>query len=212
MRMFRFFEYVGVITTAVFLSMAVGLFNSPYKDFSLIEQAIAAEDALGIPGDPPAAKVHPSDIECMARNIYFEAGNQSKAGMIAVARVVINRVQDRRFPDNVCDVIYEGPLRESWKTKQDPTLPEEERVYYPQRDRCQFSWYCDGKADEILSKQNNIAWRQAQDIAFLVLNFNKYNGIVDGATHYHADYVNPDWNKTITLITKIDDHIFYRWD
>ena len=212
MRMFRFFEYVGVITTAVFLSMAVGLFNSPYKDFSLIEQAIAAEDALGIPGDPPAAKVHPSDLECMAQNIYFEAGNQSKAGMIAVARVVINRVQDRRFPDNVCDVIYEGPLRESWKTKQDPTLPEDERIYYPRRDRCQFSWYCDGKADEILSKQNNIAWRQAQDIAFLVLNFNKYNGIVDGATHYHADYVNPDWNKTITLITKIDDHIFYRWD
>jgi spore germination cell wall hydrolase CwlJ-like protein len=210
--MFRFFEYVGVITTAVFLSMAVGLFNSPYKDFSLIEQAIAAEDALGIPSDPPAAKVHPSDIECMARNIYFEAGNQSKAGMIAVARVVMNRVQDRRFPDNVCDVIYEGPVRESWKTKQDTTLPEDERIYYPRRDRCQFSWYCDGKADEILSKQNNIAWRQAQDIAFLVLNFNKYNGIVDGATHYHADYVDPDWNKTITLITKIDDHIFYRWD
>ena len=210
--MFRFFEYVGVITTAVFLSMAVGLFSSPYKDFSLIEQAIAAEDALGIPSDPPAAKVHPSDIECMARNIYFEAGNQSKAGMIAVARVVMNRVQDRRFPDNVCDVIYEGPLRESWKTKQDPTLSDEERIYYPRRDRCQFSWYCDGKADEILSKTNNIAWRQAQDIAFLVLNFNKYNGIVDGATHYHADYVSPDWNKSITLITNIDDHFFYRWD
>jgi len=213
MRMFRFFEYVGVITTAVFLSMAVGFFAQDRGiDISIIEQAIAAEDALGIPGDPPAAKVHPSDIECMARNIYFEAGNQSKAGMIAVARVVMNRVQDRRFPDNVCDVIYEGPLRESWKTKQDLNLPDDERIFYPQRDRCQFSWYCDGKADEILSKQNNIAWRQAQDIAFLVLNFNKYNGIVDGATHYHADYVDPDWNKTITLITKIDDHIFYRWD
>jgi spore germination cell wall hydrolase CwlJ-like protein len=211
--MFRFFEYVGVITTAVFLSMAVAFFAQDRGiDISIIEQAIAAEDALGIPGDPPAAKVHPSDIECMARNIYFEAGNQSKAGMIAVARVVMNRVQDRRFPDNVCDVIYEGPLRESWKTKQDLNLPDDERIFYPQRDRCQFSWYCDGKADEILSKQNNIAWRQAQDIAFLVLNFNKYNGIVDGATHYHADYVDPDWNKTITLITKIDDHIFYRWD
>ena len=213
MRMFRFFEYVGVVTTAVFLSMAVAFFAQDRGlDISLIEQAIAAEDALGIPGDPPAAKVHPSDIECMARNIYFEAGNQSKAGMIAVARVVVNRVQDTRFPNNVCDVIYEGPLRESWKTKQDPNIKNEDRIFYPVRDRCQFSWYCDGKPDDIVSKENNIAWRQAQDIAYLVLVHNKYNGIVDGATHYHADYVDPSWNKTITLITHIDDHIFYRWD
>ena len=213
MRMFRFFEYVGVITTAVFLSMAVAFFAQDRGiDISIIEQAIAAEDALGIPGDPPAAKVHPSDIECMARNIYFEAGNQSKAGMIAVARVVVNRVQDTRFPNNVCDVIYEGPMRESWKTKQDPNIKEEDRIFYPVRDRCQFSWYCDGKPDDIVSRENNIAWRQAQDIAYLVLVHNKYNGIVDGATHYHADYVDPSWNKTITLITHIDDHIFYRWD
>jgi spore germination cell wall hydrolase CwlJ-like protein len=211
--MFRFFEYVGVITTAVFLSMAVAFFAQDRGiDISIIEQAIAAEDALGIPGDPPAAKVHPSDIECMARNIYFEAGNQSKAGMIAVARVVVNRVQDTRFPNNVCDVIYEGPMRESWKTKQDPNIKNEDRIFYPVRDRCQFSWYCDGKPDDIVSKENNIAWRQAQDIAYLVLVHNKYNGIVDGATHYHADYVDPSWNKTITLITHIDDHIFYRWD
>ena len=213
MRMFRFFEYVGVVTTAVFLSMAVAFFAQDRGiDISIIEQAIAAEDALGIPGDPPAAKVHPSDIECMARNIYFEAGNQSKAGMIAVARVVVNRVQDTRFPNNVCDVIYEGPMRESWKTKQDPNIKNEDRIFYPVRDRCQFSWYCDGKPDDIVSKENNIAWRQAQDIAYLVLVHNKYNGIVDGATHYHADYVDPSWNKTITLITHIDDHIFYRWD
>jgi N-acetylmuramoyl-L-alanine amidase len=213
MRMFRFFEYVGIATVAFFISLSVGFFAQDRGlDISLIEQAIAAEDALGIPSDPPAAKVHPSDIECMARNIYFEAGNQSKAGMIAVARVVVNRVQDTRFPNNVCDVIYEGPMRESWKTKQDPNIKEEDRIFYPVRDRCQFSWYCDGKPDDIVSKENNIAWRQAQDIAYLVLVHNKYNGIVDGATHYHADYVDPAWNKTITLITHIDDHIFYRWD
>ena len=213
MRMFRFFEYVGIATVAFFISLSVGFFAQDRGlDISLIEQAIAAEDALGIPSDPPAAKVHPSDIECMARNIYFEAGNQSKAGMIAVARVVVNRVQDTRFPNNVCDVIYEGPMRESWKTKQDPNIKEEDRIFYPVRDRCQFSWYCDGKPDDIVSRENNIAWRQAQDIAYLVLVHNKYNGIVDGATHYHADYVDPDWNKTITLITHIDDHIFYRWD
>ena len=77
---------------------------------------------------------------------------------------------------------------------------------------CQFSWYCDGRKDDIPSKDNNHAWRMAQDIAFNVMVFNKYSGLVEGATHYHADYVDPDWNKTITLITKVDDHIFYRWD
>ena len=210
MRMFRFFEYVGLATVAFFISMAVGSFNSHYKDFSIIEQAIAAEDALGIPIDPPPAKAHPDDIECMSRNIYHEAGNQSKAGMIAVARVVMNRVQDRRFPNNVCDVIYEGPLRESWKTKQDPLLAPEERIFYPRRDRCQFSWYCDGKSDEIVSKTNNIAWRQAQDIAYLVLNFNKYNGIVDGATHYHADYVQPYWTTDMKYLGKVGLHKFYK--
>jgi len=148
----------------------------------------------------------------MSRNIYFEANNQSKAGQIAVARVVMNRVQDTRFPNTVCEVITEGPTRESWKTKKDPDLKDEDRIFYPVKHRCQFSWYCDGKADDIISKENNHAWRVAQDIAFNVMVFNKYNGLVEGATHYHADYVDPDWNKTITLVTKIDDHIFYRWD
>ena len=213
MQMFRFFEFVGVITTAVFISMAVAfLAQDRGIDISFIEAAIAQEDANFKPPYNGGTKVHPDELECMSRNIYFEANNQSKAGQIAVARVVMNRVQDIRYPNTVCEVIQEGPVVESWKTRQQEDLPDEERIYYPRRDRCQFSWYCDGKSDEIVSKTNNIAWRQAQDIAYLVLNFNKYNGIVDGATHYHADYVDPDWNKTITLITKIDDHIFYRWD
>ena len=80
------------------------------------------------------------------------------------------------------------------------------------KNRCQFSWYCDGKSDDIPSMKNNLAWNLAQDIAWEVLKYDRYSGIVEGATPYHADYVNPTWSKTITLITKIDDHIFYRWD
>ena len=211
--MFRFFEFVGVITTAVFISISVAfLAQDRGIDISFIEAAIAAEDANFNPPYNGGTKVHPDELECMSRNIYFEANNQSKAGQIAVARVVMNRVQDTRFPNTVCEVIQEGPTRESWKTKKDPTLADEDRIFYPVKHRCQFSWYCDGKADEIISKENNHAWRLAQDIAFNVMVFNKYSGLVEGATHYHADYVDPSWNKTITLITKIDDHIFYRWD
>jgi spore germination cell wall hydrolase CwlJ-like protein len=191
MRYFKMLEYIGFGVVAVVISITYGWAQQqPQKPVEINQQ----------------------EIECMAVNIYHESQNQSKLGMIAVARVVMNRVYDRRFPETVCGVIYEGPVIESWKTRDDPNLPDEERIYYPQRDRCQFSWYCDGKPDEIISKKNNIAWRIAQDVAIEVLAFDKYNGIVEGATHYHADYVDPAWNKTITLVTKVDDHIFYRWD
>ncbi len=220
MHMFKFFEYIGVITTAVFVSMFAASLskNTDYiVDPGFIVRAVASEDALPIKDDTKidvkgGTKVDVADLECMARNIYFESNNQSKAGQVAVARVVLNRVRDTRFPNTVCDVIYEGPVAESWKTRQHEDLAESERIYYPRRNRCQFSWYCDGKADVIPKSQNNHAWRLAQDIAFDILVFNKYAGLVEGATHYHADYVNPKWSKTLTLITKIDDHIFYRWD
>ena len=156
------------------------------------------------------ATVDPKELECMTLNIYREANNQSVAGMIAVARVVMNRVQNRRYPGTPCEVIYEGPVRESWKTKKNPNLKKEERVFNPIRNRCQFSWYCDGKLDEVVKKEGNIKWRIAKDIAFQVLAYDKWNGMVEGATHYHATYVSPKWRHTLRLVGKIDDHIFYR--
>jgi|TARA_B110000240_G_C13484427_1_gene446732 spore germination cell wall hydrolase CwlJ-like protein len=168
-----------------------------------------------LPGEPDtqvAPEVNPEELECMTLNIYREANNQSMAGQIAVARVVINRVQDRRYPGSPCDVIYDGPMKESWKTKNDPDLPKNERVFYPVRNKCQFSWYCDGKADEIVVTEDNIKWKLAQDIAYQVLAFNKWSGMLEGATHYHATYVSPTWAKQLRLVGKIDDHIFYRWD
>ena len=146
---------------------------------------------------------------CMALNIYRESNNQSIAGQIAVARVVMNRVKDRRYPSDPCGVIYDGPVRESWKTKKDPTLSKQERTFYPVKHRCQFSWYCDGKADEP-TNTDSVAWKVADNIAYQILAFDKWNGIVEGATHYHADYVKPNWSNTLRLVTKIDDHIFYR--
>jgi spore germination cell wall hydrolase CwlJ-like protein len=78
------------------------------------------------------------------------------------------------------------------------------------RNRCQFSWYCDGKKDEVISKKDNIKWKIAEDVAFQVLAYDKWNGMVEGATHYHATYVSPKWRHTLRLVGKIDDHIFYR--
>jgi|TARA_B110000285_G_scaffold231870_1_gene301606 spore germination cell wall hydrolase CwlJ-like protein len=163
--------------------------------------------------DEETPTVDPEELECMTLNIYREANNQSMAGQIAVARVVMNRVGDRRYPGTPCKVVYEGPMTESWKTREDKELDEHQRIYYPVRNKCQFSWYCDGKADEVIaSKASNIKWKLAQDIAYQVLAFNKWSGMIEGATHYHADYVNPTWARQLRLVGKIDDHIFYRWD
>ena len=82
---------------------------------------------------------------CLAMNVYHEAKNQPFEGQVAVAQVVINRVRDERFPNTICEVVEQGPTYESWKTRNDASLSEKERVYWPVKNRCQFSWYCDGK-------------------------------------------------------------------
>jgi N-acetylmuramoyl-L-alanine amidase len=134
-------------------------------------------------------------IVCLAMNIYHEARDQPRAGQIAVGQVVMHRVYDDRFPDNVCDVVKQGPTY-SWTED------------FPVRNRCQFSWYCDGKSDE---PKDTKAWDNAMLMAIGVYN-GRVVDLVDGATHYHATYVQPEWAETKTETVRIADHIFYRWD
>ena len=137
---------------------------------------------------------------CLALNTYHEAKNQSLVGQVATAQVVMNRVADDRFPSTICEVVKQGPTRPSWED------PEKE---YPIKHRCQFSWYFDGKPDV---PKNEKAWRKAQDVAFLVY-YNKIQlDVTEGATHYHATYVRPAWAKTKKRTTRIEKHIFYRWE
>jgi spore germination cell wall hydrolase CwlJ-like protein len=143
---------------------------------------------------------------CLAQNIYFEARNESTAGQIAVGQVTFNRVNSKRFPNNVCDVVYQGPKYESWNTRKDKTLSNYERVYYPVKNKCQFSWYCDGKADDILNaKKFSEIYVLAVEIARKIIP-----DITDGATHYHADYVSPEWANHLNKTVVIDTHIFYK--
>jgi len=150
------------------------------------------------------------DLTCLAKNLYFEARDQSFAGQIAISLVVLNRVNDTRFPNTICEVIYEGPTKESWKTRIDPTLDAEERIFYPVRHKCQFSWWCDGKADEIKDFKT---YKKMLEVAGLFLDKRVlFIDITEGSTHYHAYYVAPDWGKDHIRVTQIDDHIFYRWE
>jgi spore germination cell wall hydrolase CwlJ-like protein len=140
--------------------------------------------------------VDPQDRRCLALNIYYEARGDNLAGKYAVADVVINRSEDRRYPAGICEVIYEA------KVRADGT---------PKRDQCQFSWYCDGRSD---TPQDDVAWTEAQQIAQQILDYpSKFRGITEGATHYHAFQVHPDWinDRGMHRIGRIGDHIFYRW-
>ena len=133
---------------------------------------------------------------CMALNMYHEAKNQSMLGQIAVGQVVMNRVEDTRFPDNVCDVVTQAV---TYKGTEKPVLH-----------KCQFSWYCDGQKDEPLYDSEE--WWNAQEYASIVLSGTIVLDVTEGATHYHATYVRPAWAKTKTRTTRIDRHIFYRWE
>ena len=139
-------------------------------------------------------------VQCLAMNMYHEARDQGTAGRLAVSAVVLNRVNDSRFPNSVCEVVLQAQMKPSWKTG----LP------VPIRNKCQFSWYCDGKSDEIKDVKT---YKKILDFAGVILHNNiRFIDITDGATHYHADYVKPDWAKTKTRTTEIGDHIFYRWE
>ena len=129
----------------------------------------------------------PNEMFCLAKNLYFEARNQDKESNKAVALVVFNRANDKRFPNTICGVVYDGGEK--------------------RRHRCQFSWYCDGLPDKIY---NAAAWAIAIDLATTFISTrDTMEDITDGALFYHATYVSPRWSKTFERTVQVGDHIFY---
>ena len=174
--------------------------------------AVAISALVFLPKEAKPTTDIPVDesTQCLALNVYHEARSQGTAGLFGVTAVVLNRVNDPRFPNTICGVSYQGPTRESWKTRRYKNLPVEDRIYYPVKHKCQFSWYCDGKDD---TPHNKEKYQEILDLVEAILyNELPFIDITDGALFYHADYVNPSWAKTKQRTTEIDDHIFYRWD
>ena len=135
------------------------------------------------------------DRYCLAQNIYFEAANQPKAGRMAVAHVVLNRVEDGQFPNTVCGVIYQAKWGKNWKGND-----------YPIRNKCQFSWFCDGKSDE---PTDSVTWMESIKLAGWIID-GSYPDITEGALWYHTTTVDPYWNDYLTSTVIINDHIFYK--
>ena len=137
------------------------------------------------------------EVTCMALNIYHEARNESVNGQIAVANVTMNRTKDSRFPDTVCKVVYQAKMSSWWKKERNKEVPI--------RNACQFSWYCDGKSDEVheIDVYNKI-YVIAEEVIMGLHEDNTY-----GSTHYHANYVDPYWASSLQKVAYVDNHIFY---
>lgn len=134
----------------------------------------------------PEAVFGAAEQKCLANAIYFEARGESLRGQAAVAQVVLNRVRNPAYPSSICGVVYQN---DQWKN------------------RCQFSFACDGKADRITSPRN---YKVAQDIAMAVTAGKIFLPEIGSSTHYYASYVSPSWARSMQKMKKIGLHIFYR--
>lgn len=132
------------------------------------------------------AQFSQEDMHCLQQNIYFEARGESILGQRAVAWVTLNRMDSNRYPNTVCEVVWQ---------------------------RRQFSWTHDGKPDT--PGTNSIeqrAWHRAALIARSVTRkwAQEHEGPVEGAIMFHADWVQPSWARSYEQVVQVDSHIFYK--
>ncbi|MEO0912992.1 MAG: cell wall hydrolase [Pseudomonadota bacterium] len=122
---------------------------------------------------------------CLTEALYFEARGETLKGQLAVAEVILNRVDSRRYPNSVCGVIEQGSHR---------------------RNACQFSFKCDGAPEKF---HERTAYERVGKIARMMLE-GRERLLTDGATHYHTIHVRPSWARRLTKTADIGVHIFYR--
>ena len=131
---------------------------------------------------------HARSLECLARNVYYEARGESLAGQYAVAEVTMNRKAAPSYPKTVCEVVHQ----QNWD---------------PLRGRFvgAFSW----TEFEVLDPPSGEAWRRALKVAEDVY-YERRAPTLGGALHFHATYIRPEWSKERERIARIGRHVFYR--
>ena len=129
--------------------------------------------------------IEEKQLACMAKNIYYEAGNETYEGKIAVARVVMNRVR-HGFASNPCNVIYQK------------TSIEDKII-------CQFSWVCDERPDP---NKNTLKYKESMSAAYEVMILGMHKEMLpNSALFFHSSGVEPNW--PYRKLKQIGNHIFY---
>lgn len=134
----------------------------------------------------PVSVFEPKEQKCLAEGIYFEARGESELGQAAVAQVILNRVRNPAYPDTICAVVYQDKR---------------------QRNRCQFSFACDGRPERIAEQRQ---WLIAKRIGRDVTEGRIWVAEVGDSTHYYANYVRPGWARRMIKMNTIGAHLFYR--
>ena len=124
-------------------------------------------------------------MSCLAEALYFEARGEPIKGQLAVGEVILNRVEDRRYPSSICKVVNQGTGR---------------------RFACQFTYTCDGKLETVHERK---PYEMALKIAKILMTTHDRK-LTRGSTHYHSNYVDPKWSKKFERVAKFGRHIFYR--
>lgn len=160
------------------------------------------------------------DVECLARNIFYESGGEPTEGKIAVGIVTVNRAQDPRFGKSVCEVVKARTVvtktREVKRTEMvrvgyfgppEKIVRTEEVVQ--QVPVCQFSWTCQGYARQ--PKSTDERWVESRTIAEGIArgDYEEYRAKYGTALFFHSTGVRPVWAKTKKLVTKTGHHLFY---
>ena len=167
---------------------ALGLFVVIYAVWSVTTSRldILREQSGNLSPGYVSAAERTRELDCLTRNIYWEAANEPFEGKVGVAQVTLNRMESGKFASSVCGVVYQ------------------KNIFY-QKIVCQFSWFCEsGHTTKTIHKP---LWNESEEVAKKVLleGF-RLPGLKD-ALYYHADYVNPGWKKP--RLEKIGHHIFY---
>jgi spore germination cell wall hydrolase CwlJ-like protein len=199
---FAFFP-IGAISTVV----AAWLFTPAEVQETVEPEPEVVQETVEI--QPTIPDVDLDQMHCLAKNIYFEARGESSRGKTAVANVTINRVNSTRYPNTVCDVVYQAVHSTWWKENHNRLVPV--------KNMCQFTWYCDGKSDAIMLtdyqgrtiKANMDAWIESIAIARMALE-GKLPDLTQGATHYfNPRLASPKWQYAFTQVAIIDNHAFF---
>lgn len=176
--MLRILKIVLIVLGAI----AVG--SVAYKAITYKLETLKSAEAQEV--STVTAGVRDRQLQCLAQNIYHEAGYEPFEGKAAVAQVTLNRAASGKFPDDICKVVYQ------------------KNVVYD-KVLCQFSWYCEGKAG--VKPKNTVAYEQSMEAAKKVLLEGFRLPSLNNALYFHGDYINPGWNKE--RVAKIGRHIFY---
>lgn len=214
--MLKLFKVVLTVIGLMFLSSSVAAaYDNSNSTYSIINDA--TEKVEGVVTTLTKPIFNSKELECLARNIFYESGSEPKEGKIAVGMVTINRSNDDRFPSSICGVVKQRTetsvpktttrtymVKTGYFTKEERT---ETNTTYNKVVVCQFSWYCSRLPTP---KENDPRWIESKEVAELLLTggYEDYHPKYGNLKYFHNTFVRPMW-RGVRRVIQIGGHIFY---